>query len=96
MKHLLMTILKYKKIKNNINMYMKLFINVPIFIVSLAIGLFVAYITMPPTQIIYVYPNPDNEHKISFKDKADNCFHFKSTEVKCPDDVSKIRAYNIQ
>ena len=96
MKHLSMTILKYKKIKNNTNMYMKLFINVPIFIVSLAIGLFVAYITMAPTQIIYVYPNPENEHKISFKDKADNCFHFKSTEVKCPDDVSKIRAYNIQ
>ena len=72
------------------------FINVPIFIVSLAIGIFVAYITMPPTQVIYVYPNPDNENKISFKDKADNCFHFKSKEVECPDDVSKIRAYNIQ
>ena len=77
MKHLSMTILKYKKIKNNTNMYMK-FINVPIFIVSLAIGLFVAYITMPSTQVIYVYPNPENEDKISYKDKADNCFHFKS------------------
>lgn len=95
MKHLLMMILKYKKIKNNTNMYM-MFINVPIFITSLAIGLFLAYITMPPTQVIYVYPNPENEHKISFKDKADNCFHFKSTEVTCPDDASKIRYYNIQ
>ena len=38
-------------------MYMK-FLNVPLFIVSLAIGLFVSYISMPPAQIIYVYPNP--------------------------------------
>ena len=72
------------------------FINVPLFLVSLAIGLFVVYISMPPTQIIYVYPNPDNEQKISFKDKADNCFRFKSEEVTCPADVSKIRAYGIQ
>ena len=76
-------------------MYMK-FINVPLFIISLAIGLFVAYITIAPTQVIYVYPNPENEDKISYKDKADNCFHFKSREVKCPEDVSKIRSYNIQ
>ena len=76
-------------------MYMK-FINVPLFLTSLAIGLFVVYITLPATQVIYVYPNPDNEHKISYKDKAENCFHFTSTEVKCPSDVSKIRSYGIQ
>jgi|TARA_X000000368_G_C22391241_1_gene433371 hypothetical protein len=72
------------------------FLNIPLFLISLGLGLFVAYITLPPTQVIYVYPNPDNENKISFKDKADNCFHFTSKEVKCPDDVSKIRSYNIQ
>ena len=76
-------------------MYMK-FINIPLFITSLAIGLFVVYISMPSTQIIYVYPNPDNENKISYKDKADNCFHFKSKLVNCPADVSKIRSYSIQ
>ncbi len=76
-------------------MYMK-FINVPLFLTSLAIGLFVVYITLPATQVIYVYPNPDNEHKISYKDKAENCFHFTSTEVECPSDVSKIRSYGIQ
>ena len=32
------------------------FINFPIFLVSLAVGLFVVYISLPPTQIIYVYP----------------------------------------
>ena len=34
------------------------FISVPIFILSLAIGLFVVYITAPKAQVIYVYPNP--------------------------------------
>ena len=72
------------------------FLNIPLFLISLGLGLFVVYITLPPTQVIYVYPNPDNENKISFKDKADNCFHFTSKEVKCPADVSKIRSYNIQ
>ena len=76
-------------------MYMK-FINVPVFIISLAVGLFVVYISMPPTQVIYVYPTPDNENKITFQDKADNCFHFTSQEVGCPSDITKIRSYNIQ
>ena len=51
---------------------------------------------MHPTQIIYVYPNPDNEDKILYKDKADNCFKFESHEVECPQDVSKIRSYQVQ
>ena len=76
-------------------MYMK-FINFPLFITSLAIGLFVAYITTAPTQIIYVYPNPENEDKLTFMDKADNCFHFTSKEVTCPNDVTKIRSYKVQ
>ena len=69
------------------------FINFPIFLVSLAVGLFVVYISMPPTQVIYVYPTPDNEDKITYKDRADNCFHFKSLEIDCPADESQIRSY---
>ena len=47
-------------------------------------------------KIIYVYPTPDNEDKITYQDKADNCFHFKSIEIDCPNDETKIRSYNIQ
>ena len=39
-------------------------INLPIFIISLAIGIFVTYITIPSTQRIVVYPNPDNIDKL--------------------------------
>ena len=71
-------------------------INLPIFIISLAIGIFVTYITIPATQRIVVYPNPDNIDKILYQDRADNCFKFSSKEVKCPTDESKIRSYDIQ
>lgn len=72
------------------------FISFPIFLVSLAIGLFIVYISLPKMKIIYVYPTPDNEDKITYQDNADNCFHFKSIEIDCPNDETKIRSYNIQ
>ena len=72
------------------------FINIPIFIISLAVGLFVTYVTSAPTKSIVVYPNPENIDKILYKDKADNCFKFKAKEVKCPTDDKNIRSYNIQ
>ena len=76
-------------------MYMK-FINFPLFLISLSLGLFLVYISMPPTQVIYVYPNPDNKDKITYKDKANNCYHFTAKAVKCPLDKTKIRSYNVQ
>ena len=84
--------LQYKTL---LYIYMK-FINIPVFIISLAIGLFVTYVTTEPTKSIFVYPNPDNVEKLLYKDKADNCFKFKAEEVKCPQDNNQIRSYNIQ
>lgn len=72
------------------------FISIPIFLTSLALGLFAAYISSSPSQVVFVYPNPENQRKISFQDNAENCFHFQSKEVNCPTDVSKIRSYEIQ
>ena len=39
---------------------------------------------MPPPKVIYVYPTPSNLDKIQYKDRADNCYSFDMTEVKCP------------
>ncbi len=72
------------------------FISVPVFIISLAIGLFLAYITTPDPGIIYVHPNPDNIDKIQFKDEGGTCFGFKAKEVNCPDDDKLIRRYPMQ
>tara|TARA_B100000902_G_scaffold369142_1_gene393081 strand:- start:2919 stop:3143 length:225 start_codon:yes stop_codon:yes gene_type:complete len=72
------------------------FFHFPSFIISLAIGLFFTYISRPDTNVIYVYPTPENEQKILYKDKADNCFKFQAQEITCPADISQIKNYKIQ
>jgi hypothetical protein len=72
------------------------FINIPAFIISLAIGLFFVYIWGPELKTIYVYPTPENSGNIQYKDNADNCFVYEATQVNCPADSSKIKAIPIQ
>lgn len=72
------------------------FINPTIFILSLCFGLFLSYITLPQSQVIYVYPTPDNIDKIQYKDEGANCFEFNAHEVECPNDTNLIRDYPIQ
>jgi len=71
------------------------YINFPIFLVSLAFGLFAVYITMPDTRKILVYPTPENVSILQYRDKTNTCFSFKQTEVSCPKnegDITKIPA----
>ena len=75
---------------------MQQYISLPIFIISLAIGLFFVYIMGPDMKTIYVYPNPDNVGKVQYKDRADNCFQYQSVEVKCPTNPSLIKSTPIQ
>ena len=72
------------------------FISVPIFIISLALGLFFSYITTPLPEVILVYPTPDNINEIQYKDMNNNCFGFISKEVSCPKDKGQIREYPVQ
>ena len=66
------------------------FINIPIFIASLAIGLLFVYIFNPDKRKIYIYPTPDNVDTIQYKDKTDTCFEFKENKVVCPEKESEI------
>ena len=72
------------------------FINIPVFIISLAVGLFFVYITNPDPKIIVVYPTPNNIDKIQYLDKADNCFTYTTEKVKCPTDDSMIKEIPVQ
>ena len=72
------------------------YINFPVFLVSLAIVILFVYLFQPELNVIYVYPTPDNQNKILYKDKTDNCFKFNAAEVKCPDDTTKIKNIPIQ
>jgi hypothetical protein len=71
-------------------------ISVPVFLISLSIGIFFVYIFGSDRKIIYVYPTPENIEKILYRDKADNCFSLEAKEVKCPTDSSKITNIPVQ
>jgi hypothetical protein len=60
------------------------YIDVPIFLISLAIGLFFVYMTIPDMRNIYVYPTPENVDLLQYKDMADQCFQYREKVVACP------------
>ena len=72
------------------------FISVPVFIISLAIGLFLSYIVMPRPEVILVYPTPDNINTIQYKDQSGTCFGFTAKKIRCPKDNASVREYPVQ
>jgi hypothetical protein len=80
----------------NIFYYNMKYISLPIFIISLAIGLFVGYIFGPEMKIVYVYPTLENVGKTQYEDSAGSCFVYKETEVTCPDNEDSIKEFPIQ
>ena len=72
------------------------YISIPLFLISLVIGLIFVYIWGPEVKTIYIYPTPENSGKINYKDKADNCFVFEANEVKCPSNPLLIKTIPMQ
>ena len=68
------------------------YINLTVFILSFALGIFAVYITLPDEKKVIVYPSPDNIDYIQYQDKAGNCFKAKQTSIKCS---SKFNILNI-
>lgn len=72
------------------------FISIRIILLCFILGLFFSYILGNNTKIVYIYPTLSNSSNIIFKDKAGQCFKFKSKKIECPPDVSKIKQIPIQ
>ena len=72
------------------------YISLPVFIISLAIGLFFVYILGPESRTIYIYPSPENYMKTLYKDNAEQCFKFQPIETKCPINPLSIKTVPIQ
>ena len=72
------------------------YISLPAFILSFFIGLVFIYILGPEEKKVFLYPNPQNILNTLYKDKADQCFQFKSKEMSCPSDSSLIQDVPMQ
>lgn len=72
------------------------FVSLPIFLVSLSIGLLFIYLTPAKSSEVVVYPTPDNKDEFLFEDSASNCFKFNQYEVECPKDKSTIKTIPFQ
>jgi len=59
-------------------------INPLVFFISFCIGLFLTYIFTPLPDVIIKYPTPENSNSLIYRDEADNCYKFRSLQVKCP------------
>lgn len=76
-------------------MFLK-FINIPVFLLSLAVGTLFVYLSTPLPKVVYVYPTPDNTGKVEYVDKAHNCFHFNALETQCSSNKDDIKEIPIQ
>lgn len=67
-------------------------INVPVFIISFAIGIFFVYVIDVEKRTIVIYPTPENVERMQYKDEASNCFNYSMKKTKCPSEkfISKI------
>ncbi len=72
------------------------YISIPTFLISFAVGIIFLYILGPEIKTIYIYPSPENIHKVLFKDKANNCFNFEEEVVECPKNSSLIEKIPMQ
>ncbi len=72
------------------------FIDARFFLLSLVIGLFAVYISMPDLRTIYVYPTPENVSILQYKDKTGTCFSFSQEEVTCPTNPNEISKVPVQ
>ena len=72
------------------------FIDARFFLLSLVVGLFAVYISMPDLRTIYVYPTPENVSILQYKDKTGTCFSFSQEEVTCPTDANEISKVPVQ
>ena len=72
------------------------YINIPVFLISLAFGLIFVAVFNPSRRRIFVYPTPENVDTVQYKDAANNCFEFEQTKKECPKGYGKIATVPVQ
>ena len=60
------------------------YLSLPVFVISLIVGLLFISILGPATKTIHIYPTPERYNKMIVKDGSSNCFMYNQSEVDCP------------
>ena len=60
------------------------YVNIPVFIISFAVGVLFVYLYQEDKRTVFVYPTPESVDLLEYRDATGNCFHFKQTQVTCP------------
>ena len=72
-------------------MFLARFLNIPVFIVSLLLGMYyITYLSGLDRRKIYIYPTPENVDYVQYKDKVGTCFEYRQQETPCPADATQI------
>ena len=61
------------------------------FFLAFAIGLMYCYVTKPRPELVLKFPSPYNAGKITYSDKAENCYKYRADKVNCPTDKNAIK-----
>ena len=64
------------------------------FLIALAIGLLLCYVTNPTPKMVVKFPSPINAGKVTYK-TDDSCYKFEAEKTTCPADKSLIKAQPI-
>jgi hypothetical protein len=72
------------------------YISLPVFLVSLALGILCSYFWGDDLKVIHIFPTPSNVHKLQYKDNSGSCYSYQYKEVKCPSDTSLITETPLQ
>lgn len=66
------------------------YISIPVFLISLAVGILCTYLWGDDLKVIHIFPTPANVNQIQYKDKSGSCYSYESKEIRCPADSSLI------
>ena len=62
-------------------------------LIGLVIGIIGILFVKQTQNVIYKYPTPENAGKIVYKDKNDVCYVYKTQQVDCDKNESKLKDF---
>lgn len=62
-------------------------------VIGIAIGIIIVFFTNPIKTVVNKYPTPETANKLIFKDKNGVCYKYKSNQVDCDKNQSRLKDF---